>query len=318
MKIVVLDGYAINNGDITWNDFEQLGDFKVYPRTSKEDIIERAKDAEMILLNKVPMKEETLLQLPKLKYIGVLATGFNIVDVDAAKRLGIAVTNIPNYSTDSVAQTTFAHILNITNKVDYYACENRKGRWSQQSDFCYIDTPIQELTGKTLGVIGLGNIGKRVAEIALAFGLKVKAFTSKKAEELPTSIEKASLNDLLSTSDIVSLHCPLTDTTREMINKDTLSMMKPNAILVNTSRGPLVNEHDIAEALHSKLIAAYATDVMCKEPPAADNPLFKCENAYITPHIAWASTEALGRLLDIALSNAKAFINGNPTNVVNP
>lgn len=317
MKIVVLDGYAINNGDITWDGFKELGEVVVYPRTNKEDIIERAKDADMVLLNKVPMKEETLKQLPKLKYIGVLATGFNVVDVEVAKELGIIVTNIPNYSTDSVAQMAFAHILNITNKVNYYACENRKGKWSKQSDFCYIDTPIQELSGKSIGIIGLGNIGLKVAKIAHEFGMFVYALTSKNSVELPYDIKKTTLEGLLSTSDIISLHCPLTTENREMINKDSIAKMKKGVILINTSRGPLVNEQDVADALTSGQIAAYGADVMCKEPPAQNNPLFKCNNAYITPHIAWASNEALSRLINIAINNAKAFINGNAINVVN-
>ena len=317
MQIVVLDGYAIDNGDISWDGFEQLGELTIYPRTLPDEVVERAKEAEIVLLNKVALKEETLVQLPRLKYIGVLATGFNVVDIEAAKRLGIVVTNIPGYSTDSVAQMTFAHILNITNQAAHYAHLNREGRWSRQTDFCYVDTPIQELSGKVLGIVGFGNIGCKVAKIAHEFGMNVFAFTSKSTTELPKYIRKTTFEGLLSISDILSLHCPLAPETREMMNEDTLSKMKRGAILINTSRGPLVNEQAVAEALHSGRLAAYGADVMSKEPPAADNPLFACQNAFITPHVAWASVEALNRLIAIALENVRAFIAGNTINVVN-
>ena len=254
--------------------------------------------------------------LPRLRYIGEMATGFNNIDIKAAQRLGITVTNIPAYSTDSVAQIVFAHILNITNRVDHYATETRQGIWSRNPDFCYWDTPLIELAGKSLGIVGLGHIGMRVAEIAHCFGMTVTAVTSKERQALPEWIRKATLDGLLSSSDIVTLHCPLTDSNRHMINAETLSMMHEKAILVNTGRGPLVDEAAVAEALNSGKLTAYCADVMSDEPPRADNPLLGCTNAFITPHIAWATHEARERLMGIAAKNLKAFINGKPINVI--
>jgi len=280
-------------------------------------VIARAKDADMVLTNKVVLKGETLAQLPQLKYIGILATGYNIIDVDETRARGIVVANVPAYSTDSVAQMTFAHVLNITNRIEHYADQNRKGQWSAAADFCYWDTPLSELAGKTFGIVGLGNIGQKVASIALSFGMRVIALTSKKAEEMPKGIEKADLEELLTQSDVLSLHCPLTENTREMINRQSLAKMKRGAILVNTGRGPLVNEADVADALAEGRLAGYGSDVMSSEPPKADNPLLKQPNAFITPHIAWATAEARGRLMATAIENAKAFIAGKPQNVVN-
>ena len=280
-------------------------------------MIARAKDADMVLTNKVVLKGETLAQLPQLKYIGILATGYNIIDVDETRARGIVVANVPAYSTDSVAQMTFAHVLNITNRIEHYADQNRKGQWSEAADFCYWDTPLSELAGKTFGIVGLGNIGQKVARIALNFGMRVIAFTSKRAEELPEGVEKANLEELLTQSDVLSLHCPLSENTREMINRQSLAKMKRGAILVNTGRGPLVNEADVAEALAEGRLAGYGSDVMSSEPPKADNPLLKQPNAFITPHIAWATAEARGRLMATAIENAKAFIAGKPQNVVN-
>ncbi len=316
MKIVILDGHAANPGDLSWKPLEELGEVIVYERTSPEELLDRAKDADAALTNKVYFGENELQQLPKLKYIGVLATGYNAVDIKAACRHGVTVTNIPAYSTDSVAQHVFALILNVLNRVDRYADYNRNGRWSANPDFCYWDMRIRELASMKMGIVGLGNIGRKVAKIALAFGAEVYAFTSKEQSELPEGIRKCSLENLFNTCDIISLHCPLTDNTKEMINRSTLAMMQPGTILVNTGRGPLVNEPDVAAALQEGRIAAYATDVMCQEPPEADNPLFKCQNAFITPHMAWGTVEARQRLMDIALNNIKAFAKGKPINVV--
>ena len=316
MKIVILDGYTANPGDLSWQGLEEMGEVTVYDRTKAEETVVRAAEAEIVLTNKVIISRETIAQLPKLKYIGVLATGYNVVDIEAAHERGITVTNVPAYSTESVAQMVFAHLLTVTNRTEHYAIENRKGRWTENPDFCYWDFPHMELAGKTFGIVGLGNIGRRVAEIATAFGMHVKAMTSKSADALPANIEKATLEDLLSTSDVLSLHCPLTDTTRHLINRETLRQMKPAAILINTGRGPLVNDQDVADALAGGRLAAFCADVLTEEPPKSDNPLLKESNAYFTPHIAWASTEARKRLVQVAVDNVRQFINGQPQNVV--
>ena len=316
MKIVILDGYTANPGDLSWQGLEEMGEVTVYDRTKAEETVVRAAEAEIVLTNKVVISREIIAQLPMLKYIGVLATGYNVVDIEAAHERGITVTNVPAYSTESVAQMVFAHLLTVTNRTEHYAIENRKGRWTENPDFCYWDFPHMELAGKTFGIVGLGNIGRRVAEIATAFGMHVKAMTSKSADALPANIEKATLEDLLSTSDVLSLHCPLTDTTRHLINRETLRQMKPTAILINTGRGPLVNDQDVADALAGGRLAAFCADVLTEEPPKADNPLLKESNAYFTPHIAWASTEARKRLVQVAVDNVRQFINGQPQNVV--
>ena len=316
MKIVILDGYTANPGDLSWQGLEEMGEVTVYDRTKAEETVVRAAEAEIVLTNKVVISREIIAQLPMLKYIGVLATGYNVVDIEAAHERGITVTNVPAYSTESVAQMVFAHLLTVTNRTEHYAIENRKGRWTENPDFCYWDFPHMELAGKTFGIVGLGNIGRRVAEIATAFGMHVKAMTSKSADALPANIEKATLEDLLSTSDVLSLHCPLTDTTRHLINRETLRQMKPTAILINTGRGPLVNDQDVADALAGGRLAAFCADVLTEEPPKADNPLLKESNAYFTPHIAWASTEARKRLIQVAVDNVCQFINGQPQNVV--
>ena len=316
MKIVELDGYAANPGDLSWDGLKELGDFVLYERTKPEDIVSRAKDADAILINKVRITDEILAQLPKLKYIGELATGYNNIDIKAASKRGITVCNIPAYSTDSVAQMTFAHILNITNQVAHYADESRSGHWSKNPDFCYWDTPLPELSAKTLGIVGLGNIGMKVAKIALDFGMDVFAYTSKNSADLPAGIQKTTIEGLLGASDILTLHCPLTDDTRELLNKETLALMRPGSIIINTGRGQLVNEQDVADALESGLLLGYGADVLTEEPPRADNPLLKQPHAYITPHIAWATKEARQRLLNICVENIKAFQAGEPINVV--
>lgn len=317
MKIVELDGYAANPGDLSYDGFKELGEFVVYPRTAAEDVVERAKDADAILINKVNIDGKVMDALPKLKYIGILATGYNVVDIDAATEHGIVVCNIPAYSTYSVAQMTFSLMLAITNRVEYYAQKNRNGRWSYNQDFCYWDMPLHELEGKTMGIVGLGNIGMQVATIARAFGMDVFALTSKNSVDLPMGIQKTTLDGLLSISDVLSLHCPLTDSTRHIINEESLAKMKSGSILINTGRGPLVDEAAVAKALHEGKLAGYGADVLSQEPPSEDNPLLKEPNAYITPHIAWATIEARTRLFDVAIENIKAFMAGNPQNVVN-
>ena len=316
MKIVILDGYSANPGDLSWKELEKLGEVTVYDRTKPSETVARAANSDIVLTNKVVINKDVMTQLPQLKYIGVLATGYNVVDIEAAHERGIIVTNVPAYSTESVAQMVFAHLLTVTNRTEHYAIQNRGGRWAENPDFCYWDFPHQELNGKTFGIVGLGNIGQRVAQIAQAFGMKVKALTSKAAEALPNDIEKATIEELLATSDVLSLHCPLTDNTRHLINAATLQQMKPSAILINTGRGPLIDDQAVAEALAEGRLAAFCADVLTEEPPKADNPLLSQPNAFITPHIAWASTEARIRLLQVATDNVQAFLNGSPMNVV--
>ena len=316
MNIVILDGYTANPSDLSWQGLEEIGEVTVYDRTKADETVARAADADIVLTNKVIISREIIAQLPRLKYIGVLATGYNVVDIEAAHERGITVTNVPAYSTESVAQMVFAHLLTVTNRTEHYAIENRNGRWTKNPDFCYWDFPHMELAGKTFGIVGLGNIGRRVAEIATAFGMHVKALTSKSADALPANIEKATLESILSTSDVLSLHCPLTDKTRHLINRETLRQMKPTAILINTGRGPLVDDQSIADALSGGRLAAFCADVLTEEPPKADNPLLEQPNAYMTPHIAWASKEARVRLVQVATDNVRAFINGRPQNMV--
>lgn len=307
-NICVLDGYTMNPGDLSWNDMEALGNLTVYERTKPEEIIERTAEADAVLVNKVVLKEEHFAQLPRLKYVGVLATGYNNIDLEAARRHGIVVTNIPSYSTDSVAQMVFAHILNIYNNVGGHSLSVRSGDWSNCKDFTYQVTPQFELSGKTMGIVALGHTGMATAKIALAFGLKVIAYTSKK--NLPEGIKSVSLDELFKEADIVSLNCPLTDTTLGLINAQRIAMMKKNAIIINTGRGPLVNEQDLADALNSGRILAAGIDVLSVEPARADNPLLKAKNCFITPHIAWATFEARQRLMAIAVFNVKQFIGG--------
>lgn len=316
MKIVVMDGAGVNPGDISWDKFRQLGDLTVYDRTAPAEVVDHAAGADIVLTNKTVLDEAVIAALPGLKYIGVLATGYNVVDLEAARRHGVVVTNVPAYSTDSVAQMTFAHILNIVSRVDCYAAQNRQGRWSRCADFCYMDGTLHELAGMTLGIVGLGHIGMKVARIALDFGMDVFAMTSKNATDLPSGIQKTTLEGLLGVSNIISLHCPLTDSTRELINSKTIGKMRPGAILINTGRGPLVNEDDVADALATGRLGAYGADVMCSEPPSADNRLMRQPSAYITPHIAWATIEARQRLMAVAVANVEAFIEGRPVNVV--
>lgn len=317
MKIVILDGHCANPGDLSWEPLKQFGDLTVYERTPADQIFQRSADADIILTNKVPFDAQMIEKLPKLKLINVLATGYNIIDTEACKRKGITVCNIPAYSTDSVAQMVFAHLLNITNQVGDFAREARQGVWSRNADFCYWNSPLHELAGHTMGIVGLGHIGSKVAHLAHDFGMDVFAFTSKNSADLPDGIQKTTMEGLFGVSDVISLHCPLTPQTRGLINRDALHRMKHGAILINTGRGPLVNETDVAEALHSGQLGAYGADVMVNEPPAADNPLLKEPHAYLTPHVAWATVEARQRLLDITEANLRAFIDGHAQNVVN-
>lgn len=316
MKIVVLDGYAANPGDLSWESLKVLGDCTVYDRTAPNEVLKRAAGAEAILTNKVIINAEQMDALPDLKYIGVLATGYNVVDTIAAKERGIVVTNIPAYSTDSVAQMVFAHILNIAMQVKHHSDEVRKGRWTQNADFCFWDTPLTELRKKKIGLVGLGHTGYNTARVAIGFGMQVFAYTSKSHFQLPPEIKKMELDELFSECDIISLHCPLTPETHELVNARRLALMQPTAILINTGRGPLINEQDLADALNSNRIYAAGVDVLSTEPPRADNPLLKAKNCYITPHIAWATTEARDRLMNLAVSNLQAYIAGKPENVV--
>lgn len=317
MKIVVLDGYTLNPGDLSWEGLHRLGEVKIYDRTTAAQILERSGRAEIVLTNKTPLSKKTLEQLPQLKYIGVLATGYDVVDVRAAAERGIVVTNVPSYGTDSVAQFVFALILELAHRTGLHSDSVHRGDWGAQPDFCYWRSPLVELSGKTLGVIGLGRIGQRTAEIAAAFGMKVKAYSRRWAERPPEQgITWCSLEELLRTSDVVSLHCPLTDDTRGLIDRERLAMMKPGAYLINTSRGALVVEHDLAEALRSGRLGGAALDVLPQEPPAEGSPLLGVPNCILTPHIAWATAEARSRLLDQAVANVERFLTGTPIHVV--
>ncbi|MDO3389120.1 D-2-hydroxyacid dehydrogenase [Bacteroides sp. ET489] len=316
MKIVALDGYAANPGDLSWDELKALGECVIYDRTAPEEVLERAADAEVVLTNKVVITAEMMAALPQLKYIGVMATGYNIVDIDAARERGIIVTNIPSYSTDSVAQMVFAHILNIAQQVQHHSEAVHQGRWTASKDFCFWDTPLIELRGKKLGIVGLGNTGYTTARIAIGFGMEVYAYTSKSSFQLPPEIKKMELDQLFSECDIISLHCLLTDKTRELVNAARLKLMKPTAILINTGRGQLVNEQDLADALNNGQIYAAGLDVLSQEPPKADNPLLTARNCYITPHIAWASAAARERLMGILLDNLKGYMEGKVINNV--
>ena len=316
MKIVVLDGYTLNQGERDWEELNELGEVAVHDRTEPDEVIRRAEGAEVVLTNKVVLDRSTIEHLPDLKYIGVLATGYNIIDLNAARERGIVVTNIPAYSTDSVVQMAFAHILNITLRVGHYAHEVHNGVWSAQPDFSYRDTPLIELKGKRIGLVGFGHIGQAMAKVALAFGMKVVVCPHKMDTKLPKEYEKAKLNDVFSTCDIVSLHCPLTPETKEMVNSFRLSLMKQGAILINTGRGGLIDEKALERALLSGKLLGAGLDVLSSEPPSPGNPLLKLKNCFITPHIAWATHEARERLMTQVVENLKAWMNGTPINNV--
>lgn len=317
MKIVILDGYAINPGDLSWDALRQFGDLEIYDRTPEDTILQRCEGAEIVLTNKVPFSRAVISALTACRYIGVLATGYNLIDLQAASEKGIVVTNIPSYSTDSVAQNTFALLLTLTNHAeDYDRRIHSEDRWVKCRDFCYLDYPLKELSGKMMGIVGYGNIGRKVAEIAQAFGMRVCALSSRSQEELG-AVRKVDMDELFSDSDVVSLHCPLTPETEKMINADRLAEMKSSAILLNTSRGGLIDERALAEALDSGMIAGAGLDVLSSEPPWPDNPLLKAKNCIITPHISWASMEARTRLINIAAANIQSFLSGFPVNRVN-
>ncbi|MBR1810573.1 MAG: D-2-hydroxyacid dehydrogenase [Clostridia bacterium] len=318
MKIVILDGFAENPGDLSWDGIRAFGDVTVYDRTPKDAILTRAAGAEILVTNKTPLTKETLAHLPDVKFIALLSTGYNIVDCAYAKQRGIPVSNIPAYSTESVAQLVFALILEHTRQVGLHSRSVAAGDWAKSADFCYTLAPLTDLTGKTLGIIGYGSIGKAVARIALALGMRVKATSRTHTAGGDGGVTFCDLDTLIATGDIVSLHCPLTPETTGLVNRDFLRKMKPAALLINTSRGPVVDEQALADALNRGEIAGAGLDVMAQEPPQADNPLFTAKNCFITPHIAWAAYETRQRLMDVFTANIAAYIHGTPINVVNP
>lgn len=318
MKLVVLDGYTLNPGDLTWDDLKTFGELVVYDRTPTDKIIERGRDAEIILTNKTRLNGETIHALPELKYIGVMATGFNIVDTEAASRKGIVVTNSPGYGTHSVAQITFALLLELCQHVQRHSDSVAKGNWSRSRDWSYWDFPLVELAGKTMGIIGFGTIGQMVASIATAFGMKILGTARTHTDQ---SHRKnfcwANIPEVLKNSDVVTMHCQLTPETKGLINRQTLGMMKNTAFLLNTSRGEIVVEEDLTDALNNGVIAGAGLDVLCIEPPHTDNALFKARNCIITPHIGWATKEARMRLVELVIKNLTAFLRGYPVNIVN-
>lgn len=317
MRIVVLDGYTLNPGDLDWSSLHQLGDVTVYDRTAEAQIVDRAANAEIVLTNKTPLSAETIKRLPKLRFIGVLATGYNIIDLQAAKEQDVIVTNVPAYSTHSVAQLVFALLLEFAHRVQQHSDSVVNGEWTSSVDFCYTVSPLTELNGKTLGLIGLGQIGKQTAIIAQALGMNVIATGSgRRAPEPVEGITWVGLEELLRQSDVVSLHCPLTPETRQLINAERLALMKPTALLLNTARGGLLNEADVAQALNEGRLAGAGLDVLTVEPPTPDNPLLHARNVLITPHIAWATKEARSRLMATAIANVRAFIEGRPQHVI--
>lgn len=318
MNIVVLDGHTLNPGDISWEGIEKLGDVTVYDRTPVDKVIERAAGAEVIFTNKTPVNEEAINELTSLKFIGVLATGYNIVNTEAAKAKGVIVSNVPGYGTNSVVQMTIALLLELCLRVQRHSDAVMEGKWARSSDWCFWDYPLVELSGKTMGIIGFGRIGRQVGDVATAFGMNIVGNSRHWTDQSQRkNFRWAEVPELLAQSDVVSIHCPLFPETKGLINKESLMTMKKTAFLLNTSRGPIVVDEDLAEALNSEVIAGAGIDVLSVEPPSADNPLFKAKNCIITPHIAWATKEARIRLMDITVSNLSAFINGNPVNVVN-
>lgn len=329
MKIVILDAYSLNPGDLDWTGIEALGEVKIYDRTASEDVMQRCHGAEIVITNKVPFGKERLQQLPNLRLIAIMATGYNIIDIEAAHELEITVCNVPAYSTASVAQMMMAQLLTITNRVEHYTKEvTEQQSWTQSADFCYWNTPLIELQGKRLGIYGMGRIGMAASQIALAMGMEVVTISAKEETLLPRicvaqmgetetfTVKKVSEEEFWTSCDVYSLHCPLTAETKGLINKDRINGMKRGTIVLNTSRGPVVEEQDVADALRSGQLSAFATDILSVEPATADNPLLSAPNVFITPHIAWATLEARTRLMDILTENVKQFIKGTPQNFV--
>ncbi len=316
-KIVVLDGYTLNPGDLSWKELEAFGPCIVYHRTVPEDVLSRSEGADIILTNKTVLSTDIIEQLPALKYIGVLATGYNVVDIEAADERGIVITNVPAYSTQSVAQLVFAHLLNLAHHVSHHAQTVRGGRWASSVDFCYWDTPLIELAEMTMGIVGFGRIGQTTAKLAKAFGMKVIAYDIVKPSNMPQDCQFVELDDIFRRSDIVTLHCPLTLQTEKIVNSRRLALMKKTAFLINTGRGPLVDEQALADALNNGNIAGAGLDVLSSEPPKEDNPLLEAKNCFITPHIAWATQAARQRLMTVVVDNVAAFLAGTPQNVVN-
>ena len=318
MKIVILDGYTENPGDLSWQGFEALGDVQVYDRTPADQIVARIGDAQAVIVNKVPITAQTMDACPSIRYIGVLATGYNVIDVAAAKQRGIVVTNIPTYGTAAVAQMAFALLLEVCHHVAHHSDAVHEGRWEHNDDWCFWDYPLIELAGKTMGIIGFGRIGQNVGQIAQAFGMKVLAYDTYQNPALVSdTCRYAQLDEIFAASDVISLHCPLFDSTLGIINKDAIAKMKDGVIILNNSRGPLIVEQDLADALNAGKVYAAGLDVVSTEPIKGDNPLLKAKNCLITPHISWAPKESRQRLMDIAVANLKAFAEGAPVNVVN-
>ncbi len=317
MKIVVIDGGTLNPGDLSWVELDTLGECVVYEVTTPGQVLERCKDAEIIITNKVVLDRQTISSLPRLKFIAVTATGYNVVDVAAAREKDIPVSNVPIYGTQSVAQMVFAHLLELTQHVGYHSGTVHEGRWAACSDFCYWDKPLIELEGLTLGVVGYGRIGRTTAKLARAFGMQVIAYDVYADKMIDLDVQFVELDELFAKSDVITLHCPLTPENEGMVNAQRLSLMKETAFLINTSRGQLINEQDLTDALNSGQIAGAGLDVLYSEPPSPDNPLLQADNCYITPHIAWATKSARQRLLSTSTNNVKAFLKGNPENVVN-
>ncbi len=318
MKIVVLDSYALNPGDLSWSWLKVLGECEIHHRTPRDKILERCQGADIILTNKTPLTKETLSKLTNLKYIALLSTGYNIVDWEYAKEIGVPVSNIPSYSTNAVAQLTFSLILEITNAVGIHSESVKSGDWSNCPDFCYWKTPLTELCGKTLGIVGFGQIGQAVADIAEAFKMNIVAVSGHETDQSHRkNFRWVDMDTLATTSDIISFHCPLTERTTNLVNKDFIDKCKSDAIIINTSRGPVVNDKDLADALNNDKLRGAGLDVLTVEPPKADNPLLSAKNCFITPHIAWAGFETRERLMSILKENVTAYLNGNPQNVVN-
>jgi glycerate dehydrogenase len=319
MKIVVLDGYTLNPGDLTWDELKQLGELVVYDRTPAEQVVERAAGAEIVFTNKTPLDESTLNRLDQLKYIGILATGYNIVNTEVAKQKGVPVCNVPGYGTASVVQMTFALLLELCQHVKHHSDTVMDGKWAKSKDWCYWDYPLVELAGKTMGIIGFGRIGGMVGDVASAFGMNIIGNSRHRTDQSHRkNFRWAEVPELLQESDVVSIHCPLFPETKGLINRENLGRMKRSAFLLNTSRGPIIVDQDLADALNNNVIAGAGIDVLSTEPPPADNPLFGAKNCLITPHIAWATIEARARLMDTTVSNLSAFMDGKPVNVVNP